>query len=214
MRQVLKPVWRARRAIVFYLLLLAIGWTLGEVMRQLVIPEPRPLNEPTIHRIVTVSLIAFVVAAAIPFVPGAEIGLVLLLLFGSKAAPVVYVALVCALLLAYLAARCVSPTSLVPGLEWLGLRRTAALARAVGSAQPEDRVRALANHLPARVSRIGLKNRYVLLALLINLPGNSLLGGGGGLAFAAGLSRIYGFWPFTMTIVLAVAPIPLVFWLL
>lgn len=51
--------------------------------------------------------------------------------------------------------------------------------------------------------------RYVALALLINTPGNAMVGGGGGLSFAAGLSDVFTLPKFLLTISIAVLPVPL-----
>ncbi|NNL35816.1 MAG: hypothetical protein HKP35_08360 [Silicimonas sp.] len=56
-----------------------------------------------------------------------------------------------------------------------------------------------------------MRNRYLALAIAINVPGNSLVGGGGGLAFVAGASGLFSFPAFLLTIMLAVAPVPLFF---
>jgi hypothetical protein len=50
-----------------------------------------------------------------------------------------------------------------------------------------------------------------MLALAFNLPGNTLLGGGGGIALAAGMSGLYRPVAYLATVVLAVAPVPLLF---
>jgi hypothetical protein len=51
------------------------------------------------------------------------------------------------------------------------------------------------------------------LACLFNLPGNVVLGGGGGIALLAGLSRLYAPLPMAVTVALAVAPVPLAIWI-
>jgi len=56
-----------------------------------------------------------------------------------------------------------------------------------------------------------LRYRYVALAVAINTPGNVILGGGGGLALMAGLSRLFSPLPFLLTVLIAVLPVPLLF---
>ncbi len=66
-----------------------------------------------------------------------------------------------------------------------------------------------ANGVSRRLARFLLGHRYLLFALLINMPGNSLLGGGGGIALVSGFARLYR-WPwFVLTVALASLPIPL-----
>jgi hypothetical protein len=65
--------------------------------------------------------------------------------------------------------------------------------------------------LPSKIGQKLVRSRYALLAVALNTPGNSLLGGGGGLAFIAGASRLFSFWPFLAVVICAVLPVPLFF---
>ena len=56
-----------------------------------------------------------------------------------------------------------------------------------------------------------VRHRYLTMIVLLNLPGNSLVGGGGGLALAAGMSGFFRFPMFFATLLVAVAPVPLFF---
>src|SRR6056297_262614 len=51
-----------------------------------------PHNEIAVHRSIMLATAAFIVLLAIPFVPGAEIGLTMLAVFGPPIAPLVYAA--------------------------------------------------------------------------------------------------------------------------
>lgn len=169
------------------------------------------MNEPLIHRIVMSALAIFVVTAAIPFVPGAEIGFGLLLLFGGQASLLVYTGMVGALLLSYSVARLV-PLSVLSGFaEWLGLKKIAALCDQLAETPAEERAEFISGQLSGRFSSAVMRNRYLLLIVLLNMPGNSVLGGGGGIAFLAGISGLYSFWAFLVSVLIAVAPLPLFF---
>ncbi|NKB27883.1 MAG: hypothetical protein GKR99_10140 [Rhodobacteraceae bacterium] len=213
MRAFLKGIWAKRKAIVFYGLLLLGGWFLGDLLKNLTVPEMRPMNEPMIHRIVMTAFIAFVVLAAIPFVPGAEIGFALLLLFGGQIAPLVYLGMVGALILSFVIARLVPTHILARLLVWLGLTKAANFVTDLGDIQPDHRVRKLSMIMPSNLGRRLISQRYLLLAVALNTPGNSLLGGGGGLACIAGASRLIPFWPYVAVVFCAVAPVPLFFFL-
>ena len=156
MRSFLDRLWSARRALFFYACLLIGGWLIGEQLLNIAIPDVRPINEPMIHRIVTVSLLLFVLAAAIPFVPGAEIGFALLIAFGAKAAPVVYGAMVCALILSYSVARLVPPASLGKFLRRLGLTRASELVSELANVRAEDRVNFIAQRVPGSIGKSAL----------------------------------------------------------
>ena len=150
-------------------------------------------------------LLIYVVVLALPFVPGTELGVFLLAAFGAKAALPVYGATVAALTLSFLIGRAIPLPRLVAGLRASGLERAAALLEtgdplAVAGAQPD-----LRQTLLARV----LRYRCVVLGLLFNTPGNSLIGGGGGIALAVGASRLLSAPLFILTVLVAVAPVPL-----
>ncbi len=211
MRRLLNGLSRYRRVLGFWAGMLLLGWMLGDGLSAIVFPELRALDDPMINKMVLGALVVYVVMAAIPFVPGAEIGFALLLLFGAAAAPVVYAGMVGALILAYLVARLVPTRTLSAGLAWLGLRRTAAMARRINQTPAHERENYLLERLPDGILKNACKNRYLALAILLNTPGNSLIGGGGGLAFAAGASGLYRFPQFLLTILIAVAPVPLFF---
>jgi hypothetical protein len=214
LRPLLKGLWGKRRAISLGGVLLVGGWFLGDLIRELAMPELGAMSEPAIRRMVTMAFIAFIVLAALPFVPGAEIGFALLLLSGGQLAPLVYLGMVGALTITFLTARLVPSAVLGRTLDWLGLKKTSALITDLDALGPEERMRSVSFILPSKVSQILLRHRYVFLAVSLNIPGNSLIGGGGGLALIAGASRIFPFWHFLAVVSCAVAPVPLFFFLL
>jgi hypothetical protein len=73
----------------------------------------------------------------------------------------------------------------------------------------DARLTFLVSHAPSRFLPFLLRHRYLALAIAINLPGNILLGGGGGLALMAGISRLFSAPGFLATIAIAVSPVPL-----
>ena len=210
MRAFLGGIWAKRRGLLLYAALLSIGWLMGDALHDFAVPEMRPMNEPQIHRMVMLALAVFILAAAIPFVPGAEIGFALLFIFGGQAALLVFLGMTGAMLLSYLVARVVPTASISRFADWLGLTRIAKLL-SNQSTNSEASIRQLAEKSRGRLGTFALRNRYLLLILLLNTPGNSLLGGGGGLAFLAGASGLYRFVPFAISVMLAVAPVPLAF---
>ncbi len=46
--------------------------------------------------------------------------------------------------------------------------------------------------------------------MALNIPGNTLIGGGGGISLAAGMSRLFRVWRFLLVLAIAVAPVPLI----
>ena len=156
-------------------------------------------------------LVIYVVVMAIPFVPAAEIGFALLLVLGAEAAGFVYVATVAALALAFCVGRRVPETTLEAFFGRFGFTRVEALLRDTRAVEPGDRPHHIARCLPTRWLPFLMRRPILALAVLINTPGNTLIGGGGGIAMVTGLSRIIGLRDFILCVALAVAPVPLIF---
>lgn len=159
-------------------------------------------------------LLAYSVLLAIPFMPGIEIGISLLLLRGSDIAPFVYFATVLGLTLAFVVGRSLPYAWIRRVFADLRLERASALVERLEPMDQPARMQHLQDALPAWLHPICLKARYLMLGVLLNLPGNFILGGGGGLAFAAGFSRIFRPLPAVLIFAIAVLPVPLGVWFL
>ena len=170
-----------------------------------------PHTEDMLHRAIVSGTAAYVVLMAIPFVPGAEIGLTLLTAIGGALAPLIYLATAASLMIAYLVGRLLPPKLLQRGLTGLGLQRAATIVQD-GSAMTNDELNARLQSLSGGKMGMFLRYRYLALALAVNMPGNVIVGGGGGIAMMAGLSRLFDPLPFLLTVLLAVLPVPLLFY--
>lgn len=146
---------------------------------------------------------------AVPFIPGVEIGIALLTIFGAAAAPVVYAATLLGLGLAYATGRLMPDTLLTAGLYRIGAKGLANDIEASADLAGRERVEALGRSSPPAFVRFLLRHDALSLALLLNLPGNALIGGGGGIALLSGLSRLYSAPRFALIVAIAVAPVPL-----
>lgn len=165
-------------------------------------------NDAPVAGILVVAILGYVVLTAVPFVPGAEIGMALLTVFGAAVAPLVYLATILSLLIAFTVGRLVPPRVTARALQSLHLRRAADAVERIAATAPADRAAVLFAAVEGPASVL-LRHRYVALALLINLPGNVVLGGGGGLALMAGMSRAFTPAAFIVTVAIAVVPVPL-----
>ena len=163
--------------------------------------------------VLTVLLLAYALLIAIPFMPGIEIGISLLILKGASIAPLVYAATVMGLSLALLVGRFTPYTWLHGLLADLRLRRASTLVEHLAPMSREERLEHLAESAPHWLRPNIRTGRYVLLAILLNVPGNSLIGGGGGIAFIAGFSRLFRPRIAILVIALAVLPVPLTVWI-
>ncbi|HSS63594.1 MAG TPA: hypothetical protein VLS27_04110 [Gammaproteobacteria bacterium] len=206
------PALRRRRRLLLlalYATLIVGGVVTGRWLMELVAFELRPSNEPQMHALLMAATAAYVLASAIPFVPGAEIGLALMLVLGPTTVILVYVSMVLALTLAYLVGRLVPPRVIASAFHFFRLERARKLVIECAPLDIEKRLALMMERAPRRIVPFLLRHRYITLALAFNLPGNTLIGGGGGIALAAGMSGIYPFGAFVTVVMLAVAPVPL-----
>jgi hypothetical protein len=195
----------AAYALVVVAATVAADWLIGLLGMEL-----RPTTEPFIHRLIMASLLAYVLLMALPFVPGVEIGLALIMLLGPEIVPVVYVATVSALALSYGVGRLVPEQMVARAFAGLGMVRASRLHAELRALPAEARVARLASRMPSAIGRKLLHYRHLTIAAALNIPGNSLVGGGGGIALAAGMSRLMSFPGFILTVALGTSPIPIV----
>lgn len=197
--------------IVLYAGLVLVGWWIGMQWDRLDETDIRSLDPAMMVQILAVALTLFVLLSSIPFIPGAEIGFGLMVVFGGKVAVLVYAAMVSALTLSYLVGALVPPRWIVGFFRYLGFQKATRLVEDLAARDRRARIDYLMEVAPQRWVPALLRHRYLAMMLVLNLPGNSLVGGGGGLALAAGMSGLFRFPLFLASVLVAVAPIPLVF---
>ena len=73
----------------------------------------------------------------------------------------------------------------------------------------QERLQMIVSRSPKKLIPFLIRFRYIALLLAINLPGSIAIGGGGGIAMLAGMSRLFMLPYFVLTIAIAVAPFPL-----
>jgi len=168
-----------------------------------------PSNEKQVHRTLMLGSVAYIGLLAIPFVPGAEIGIAMLTAFGAAIAPLVYSATVAAMMLSYLLGRLLPATLLARMLSILRLRKAADLVARAALLAPKDRLSVLLDGAPPKTVGLALRYRYVALAVLVNTPGNAVIGGGGGIMMMAGMTGIFAPVQTFISIAIAVSPVPI-----
>jgi hypothetical protein len=154
-------------------------------------------------------LILYALLIAIPFVPGVEIGLFLLIALGAPVAPFVYLATLAGLLTSFILGRFVQISSMCRLLDGIGLQRACTFMETIDGLDQRERLSLIKERLPQWVGPGLLRYRYLIIAVGINIPGNVLIGGGGGIALMAGLSRIFTPVATIVTIAIAISPVPL-----
>jgi len=182
---------------------LASGW-----ITDLLKMEIGPKNEHIFHWIIMGSLAFYTVLIAIPFVPGVEIGIALIMMVGPGLIALIYACTIVGLFVSFLIGTYVPQDWIKRAFLNVGFKRAGNLIDELERLPPNERVALLVARAPSRWLPFLLRWRYVALALAINIPGNALIGGGGGISLAAGLSRLYSPPLYLLTLLVAVAPIP------
>ncbi len=152
--------------------------------------------------------ILYVLLLSLPFVPGVELGLLLMCVFGKEGIVFVYFATVAGLSLAFLLGRLLPKKWVEFRLQKLGFSQNCD--------NPGEEIDSMLVHL-SRNHKFGQnrfwsflsKFRYLTIAALFNAPGNYLIGGGGGIALVCGISRRISWKWFLLTVIAAVSPVPL-----
>jgi hypothetical protein len=164
--------------------------------------------------IVIFSLLFYALLMAIPFVPGLEIGLSLLMMQGPAIAPFVFLATFTGLTIAYLFGRYLSYRVLHGLFDDLGLHSACRLIERLHPLEREERLDLLRENLPKWLGHRLVRYRYLTIAVALNVPGNAFIGGGGGIALLAGISRLFSTRNILICFALAVSPVPIMvyFW--
>jgi hypothetical protein len=131
------------------------------------------------------SIVTYILLLAIPFLPGIEVGLMLMRIF--------------------------PPRYLARALGWFHLNRGRDLVTSLEPLDTEERLRFLLRSAPSRIVPFLLRHRYLIVGVLFNVPGNALIGGGGGIGLIAGMSRLFPFPKYLLLICLAITPGPIIF---
>ena len=181
----------------------------GDWLVGLVGTDLGPEAQSHARHLVMASMAIYTALMAMPFVPGMEISLALFAAFGSQVAVFVYFATVAALSFSFVIGRLVPIRILASLFGTLGLHRAEELVAQLAPLSREQRLEALITAAPRRLVPWLLKHRYIAVIVALNLPGNALIGGGGGIALLAGISGLFSFPRYLIAVALAVLPIPM-----
>ncbi len=170
-----------------------------------------PEHESMIITVLWVSIGMYILWMAIPFVPGIELGLALMIMLGPQGVVLVYVCTLLSLSLSFAIGRLIPLTAFARFLGWLHLHKARDLMLKLEPLDPQEKFDVLLRSAPSKILPFLLEHRYLLIALLLNLPGNALIGGGGGIGLIAGMSRLYSFPKYLLLVSVAITPLPLLF---
>lgn len=167
-----------------------------------------PISYKLVERAIIAGVILYICLMATPFLPGIEIGLIFMILLGPQGAVLIYLSTLVALTLSFGLGRIFPPHLLAALLGWLHMSRAESLLRKFDMTPPAQRLDFMAGKTATGAIPALLRRRYLVLASLLNLPGNVLIGGAGGIAMLAGMSRLYSFPRYLLLISVAVLPGP------
>jgi hypothetical protein len=170
-----------------------------------------PEHENFIMTALWFSIGIYILWMAIPFVPGIELGLALMVMLGPQGVVLVYLCTLLSLSLSFALGRLISLKALARFLGWLHLHKARDLMHRLEPLNPQERLDALLQTAPSKIVPFLLEHRYLMVAFILNLPGNALIGGGGGIGLIAGMSKLYSFPRYLLVVSLAITPLPLLF---
>ncbi len=166
-------------------------------------------NGPLLMGLMGIVFLTYIILISIPFVPGIEIALSLMILRGPDVVIWVYGATVLGLFLAFLAGQYLSYSYLHTVFRDLRMKRACNLLGVLQPLSRKERLDLLKDKIPRLLRPFLIEGRYALIGVTLNIPGNALIGGGGGIMLVAGLSRLFSTcWIFVL-LMIAVSPVPI-----
>ncbi len=198
------PLYLKLIAILAAVLLLSAGgnWLADQINMQIF---------PHREAMLMLAVIAYVLLMAIPFMPAIEVGLGLMLLMGSTGAVLAYLCTLIALSISFFIGRVLPPRLVCRFFHWLHLFKACELIAELAPLTHQERLKLLHAKAPSKLTPFLLRHRYLAIAIALNLPGNALIGGGGGIGFIAGMSMLVKFRAYIVVLAVAIAPLPLSF---
>ena len=155
-------------------------------------------NSDAVFYSLIIACVCYGLLLMLPFVPALELGLLLMSIYGADGIIGAYVATVSALMLSFFV-----------GCK-LGQHRKIHWSANESKTQT-SRQKQIRNRLLMGFYKNVSRRPYMSLALLLNMPGNVVLGGAGGIAMMAGASGHMQFFRYGLTVMLATSVLPILF---
>jgi len=201
----------SQKSSLFYLVaILALFCFLGAWASQFLHHRLWPLDTAEVQMVAVILLIVYAICMMLPYLPAIELGLILLAMLDIQGILILYLVTVAALTISYAIGRTIPVSVLQTLFRFLHLKKASELFCARGECDESEQINRFIEHAPKRMVPFLLKHRYGVLAVLVNTPGNMIIGGAGGIAMVSGLSRVFGPVKFVATVLLAVSPLPLI----
>lgn len=172
-----------------------------------------PRHESMLQGMLLIALLLYILLMATPFMPGIELGLAVMFVLGSKSALLIYLCTLIALSISYIIGRYFPLDIVRRFLTWLYLEKASELVSQLEPLDQQKRLEFLNRKTPTKIAPFLLKHRFVTLAVVLNLPGNALIGGGGGIGLVVGMSQLISFYKYFLVMAVAILPVPLCIYL-
>lgn len=192
--------------LIIVLLLSGVGNWIGHQLNIQVWPH----SAQQIDVAITILFLAYVVCMILPFMPAIELGLILLMMLDIKGIIFLYSLTIIALSISFWLGRLVPIRWLLGLFDFLHFDRASKLFNEMSQSDDKKRLDILIYNAPKRIIPVMLKHRYWVVAIALNMPGNALIGGGGGIGMISGMSRILNYPSYFLTVLIAVIPLPLI----
>jgi len=170
-----------------------------------------PEHENLMIRVFWFSVVVYVLWMALPFVPGIELGLALMVFLGPKGVVLIYLCTLLSLSISFVMGRLIPIKAFSRFLGWLHLQKARNLMLQLEPLNSEEKQDFLLSTAPSKIIPFLLKHRYLMIAVALNLPGNAIIGGGGGIGLIAGMSRLCPFFKYILFVSFAITPLPILF---
>jgi len=184
-------------------------WVAGSWSSQYLHSQLWPLDTEQTQLFIGLLVLVYVVCMILPFMPAIELGLVLLAMLDIQGVVWLYLVTVVALTVSYGIGRLIPVSMLKKLFEYLHFHRASELLCSAEICDEKEQINRFIEHAPKRLIPFLLRHRYCVFAVAINTPGNMIIGGAGGITMMSGLSRLFGFRQFTLTLLIAVSPLPI-----
>jgi hypothetical protein len=186
--------------------LIAVGQLLGIPLSELK-STASSLQNNFGWKTVLVGGLIYAILLSIPFFPGVELAWMIIFFFGKDAVVLIYLYTLLGLSLSFVAGRnlniiCPPCSDKLKSVEDKYHEKFNSLAEKIHRVFSSKTCNLYFNCLLKKI-------HYLVLGILINIPGNSVLGGGGGIALLSGMNRSFSWRGFLITICVAIAPLPI-----
>jgi hypothetical protein len=154
-------------------------------------------------------LAIYALLICVPFLPSYHLSLAFMILQGPDQIWWIFWATVLGFFWPFIAGKHIPHRYLIHIFNDLHMFRIAKLIEDTHALPRDERSALITRMAPKWIKPLVNKWRYLAIAIALNVPGNVIIGGAGGILMVAGLSRLFAPAAILATIILCLCPIPL-----